>query len=219
MKKILFNTIICLMGFLLILLVSTMAVTKFKPLFYYSIDKFNLVESTNYNEDEMKENYSYVIDYLFDSDDEKFSLPSIKYSDQGASHFEDVKDLYILGNNVIVYLVGGIIVLGFIYYKIFRHHSYLKYLGATAILAPISVSLIVSVNFNKYFNLFHKVFFNNDDWIFDPLTDPIINILPEGFFALCGIAIILVTMFLGFILLLAYYATKRNIRYTKATIE
>ena len=37
-------------------------------------------------------------------------------------------------------------------------------------------------NFNRYFTLFHQLFFNNNDWILNPKTDLLINIVPEGFF-------------------------------------
>ncbi|NCC15895.1 MAG: TIGR01906 family membrane protein [Clostridia bacterium] len=43
------------------------------------------------------------------------------------------------------------------------------------------VALMVH-NFNRYFTLFHHLFFNNDDWILNPKTDLLINIVPEGFF-------------------------------------
>ena len=32
----------------------------------------------------------------------------------------------------------------------------------------------------------HKILFNNDDWLFDYETDPIIYLLPEEFFLTCG---------------------------------
>lgn len=41
---------------------------------------------------------------------------------------------------------------------------------------------IISTDFNKYFVIFHEIFFNNDLWILDPATDLLINIVPEPFF-------------------------------------
>ena len=52
--------------------------------------------------------------------------------------------------------------------------------------------------------------FNNDDWIFDPVTDPIINMLPESFFAQCAILIVLV-MLIG--AGLAYFFYRRRLKY------
>ena len=44
------------------------------------------------------------------------------------------------------------------------------------------IILIVSGDFEKYFILFHRIFFTNDLWMLDPTTDNLINIVPEGFF-------------------------------------
>ena len=41
---------------------------------------------------------------------------------------------------------------------------------------------IISTDFNKYFIIFHHIFFNNDLWMLDPNTDLLINIVPEPFF-------------------------------------
>ena len=41
---------------------------------------------------------------------------------------------------------------------------------------------IISTDFNRYFVIFHEIFFDNDLWILDPATDLLINIVPEPFF-------------------------------------
>ncbi len=51
------------------------------------------------------------------------------------------------------------------------------FLGAMA-----GLILLASANFTKYFTWFHLIFFDNDDWILNPKTDLLINIVPEGFF-------------------------------------
>ena len=38
------------------------------------------------------------------------------------------------------------------------------------------------VDFNAVFTLFHEIFFDNDLWLFDPATDYMIRMLPEGLF-------------------------------------
>ena len=38
------------------------------------------------------------------------------------------------------------------------------------------------IGFDQFFIAFHGLFFNNDAWLFNPLTDPIINALPEAYF-------------------------------------
>lgn len=64
------------------------------------------------------------------------------------------------------------------------------FLGGMAALA-----LLASTNFTKYFTWFHLIFFDNNDWILNPQTDLLINIVPEGFFRDTALAIVL--LFLG----------------------
>ena len=45
------------------------------------------------------------------------------------------------------------------------------------------------------FTVFHSIFFpGKDNWLFDPVTDPVILILPEAFFRNCAIAIVTVLL-------------------------
>ncbi len=55
----------------------------------------------------------------------------------------------------------------------------------------------------------HKIFFRNDDWMFNPSTDPIINLLPETFFLHCALIIILI-IFLGSLILYLCYRHQKN---------
>lgn len=48
--------------------------------------------------------------------------------------------------------------------------------------AAALIGLIVSTDFNRYFVIFHHIFFDNDLWILDPAVDMLINIVPEPFF-------------------------------------
>lgn len=44
------------------------------------------------------------------------------------------------------------------------------------------LALLAYTDFTKYFTYFHLLFFDNNDWILNPKTDLLINIVPEGFF-------------------------------------
>ncbi len=44
------------------------------------------------------------------------------------------------------------------------------------------VGILLATDFDFYFTLFHKIFFNNDLWLLDPRTDLMINLVPEPFF-------------------------------------
>ena len=54
-------------------------------------------------------------------------------------------------------------------------------LGITGVITVVLGGLFAS-DFDKYFCIFHEIFFDNDQWMFDPATDYMIRMLPEGFF-------------------------------------
>ena len=58
------------------------------------------------------------------------------------------------------------------------------------IILPIVLFIIFIIDFDSAFTAFHKIFFNNDYWIFNPRLDQIINILPQEFFYHCAVLIL-----------------------------
>ena len=62
---------------------------------------------------------------------------------------------------------------------------------------------------NKFFVTFHRLLFANDDWLFDPKLDPIINALPASYFlAAFSLFILLVFISLVGIIGIARYQLK-----------
>ena len=59
--------------------------------------------------------------------------------------------------------------------------AYFVTLGITGVITVVLGGLFAS-DFDKYFRIFHEIFFDNDQWMFDPATDYMIRMLPEGFF-------------------------------------
>lgn len=47
-------------------------------------------------------------------------------------------------------------------------------------LLPIVVMPFALTDFDSFFRVFHTFFFRNDNWLFDPATDPVINVLTEA---------------------------------------
>lgn len=76
-----------------------------------------------------------------------------------------------------------------------------------ASLVPPVLLTLLAVNFDRMFVLFHQIFFNNDDWLFNPATDPIILALPQEFFMFTFLLFFLLieVIFIG-----AYQYSKRN---------
>lgn len=161
--------------------------------FIYDIDleALDIPETSGYSKDVCLENYDYVMKYLAPFNDEEFNLPSMAYSEVGTVHFADCRVLFNA-----VYLIGGIcfviLLLTIIYIK--KDKLIYKLSGIMTLGLPLSVGLAMAVNFNWAFTIFHKILFNDQNWIFDYRYDPIISILPAEFFMHCGLFIAFVVV-------------------------
>lgn len=109
------------------------------------------------------------------------------FNEREIAHMEDVKDLFLGGlaiRRTAIFLLAACIA-----FLILTKASLLAVLPKTVCLGVGTVFLaagilggIIATDFNKYFIIFHHIFFDNDLWILDPATDMLINIVPEPFF-------------------------------------
>lgn len=110
------------------------------------------------------------------------------FNEDEISHMEDVKKLFVGGLRlrmvmiiIMVLLVGAALLLkdgiGKILPRAFQYTSV-----ALIVITGVVIGLFAS-NFDKYFVVFHKIFFSQGNWLFDPDVSLMINMLPEGFFA------------------------------------
>lgn len=107
------------------------------------------------------------------------------FNEREILHMEDVQYLFHLERTVkhISTVISFLIILYFIkkkeiltlaktfFYGLFSNYILLALLG-----------ILLLLDFNKYFTYFHLIFFTNDLWILDPMTDLMIQMLPEEFF-------------------------------------
>lgn len=105
----------------------------------------------------------------------------IAMSSSGRQHFSDVKSLFLI--NEVVLVASGIMGVKFIWYKKKKHQFWQLIFPLQGLIAGVPIVFtVVAINFDHYFIIFHYLLFSNKDWLFDPLTDPIINVLSETFF-------------------------------------
>lgn len=195
---------------LFFLSIGVIGVINFRPLYYFDIDALNIESSSGLSEEIIKENYDALIDYSSPFFHGDLEFPSLSASEYGLLHFEEVKDIFVL----FYYLAGFtfILLLATILYKRKkRDTSYLLVSSITSIVFPIMVALACVINFDTTFVVFHKIFFRNDYWYFDPELDPVITILPQSFFLHCAIFII-ACILLGSLCLFLFskYRSKKN---------
>jgi len=183
---------------------STLIVTRSSFIYFYDINYLNIPKMSGLNVEEIKLNYNYTIKYLFDNSISEFKPPTLSSSEDGSQHFFEVRNLFNLGTKLLILSLVICSVLGFIMRNYKLWYKFLKYSAIILVSIPVASLTLLKVDFTKAFTLFHKIMFNNDKWLLDPVTDPIINIMPEEFFAHCGIAIIAISTLLGGILFLLY---------------
>ncbi len=109
------------------------------------------------------------------------------FNEREIAHMEDVRVLFLAAIQIRRAALG-IIVLCLIFLAVSKA-KLLKILpraiclGMGAVfLAGAGLWALIASDFNRYFVIFHHIFFDNDLWILNPETDMLINIVPEPFF-------------------------------------
>lgn len=153
------------------------------------IDALNIEESSGLNREEILINYNAVMDFLSPFSNAEFDLPSLNYSAEGASHFDDCKPIF---NGI--YLLGALSGVALLILAITKKKTLssrvLRVSAVITVTIPALLSAAVFISFDKTFELFHKIFFDGDTWLFNPLIDEVINILPADFFMHCAMFIV-----------------------------
>lgn len=109
------------------------------------------------------------------------------FNEREIAHMEDVRTLFLKAMSLrricVVLTVALLLLMAVTKARMRKVLPPALCIGTGLFFGLVTVlSLIVSTDFDKYFILFHHLFFNNDLWILDPATDMLINIVPEGFF-------------------------------------
>ncbi len=206
-------------GVLFTLLFISLAVVitiNFRPLYYFDIDHLKIPENSGFTKEVIRENYDALIDYSSPFFKGELKFPTLTASESGLFHFTEVKNIFT------GFYIMGAITLAFGVIIIVQKHknkdfSYLLVSSITAVVLPLLLALFLSIDFDRTFVIFHKLFFNNDYWLFDPSTDPVITILPDTFFMHCAIMIIVLVVLMSLLFLIIYLVKRKHsgIKYRK----
>ena len=169
-----------------------------KPLYYLDIHALHIPETTGYTISEIKANYDAVIDYSLSFGNAPLEFPTFPMSEGGRIHFEEVKNIFNLFKYIAIFgtLTGAA---GILRQRRKQSYGYLKLTAILTVSLPAVIGATVALNWDWAFGTFHELAFNNDYWLFDPATDPVINILPDAYFLHCAF-MILVLVILGSII-------------------
>ena len=210
------SVIFSVAALLLIITVSIGLPIYFRPFYYAHITPMDLVGESGFTREEIVDAYNEVLDYLT-LPGKEFGTGVMRYSESGKDHFVDCKGLFDLNATVLLISAATLALL-----LVLRRMKRIElcdlgsfhpifYSGLGAILIPSFLGLIISVDFDRAFVVFHKIFFpGKDNWTFDPRYDEIINVLPQDFFRNCAILIGLGIIVLGSVAMIWSVVRKRR---------
>ena len=189
-------SVICIVSLFLFIITFSIGLPIYaRPFYFAHITPLGLVESSGVSREEIVTAYNEILDYLT-LPGRSFSTGVFQHSASGALHFSDCKRLFTL--NATLLLTSACILLALF---VLRRRSKLPplrlgrfsagfYAGVASILIPLLITGAASINFQKAFLLFHRVFFpGRFNFYFDPRIDGIITVLPMQFFMNCAILI------------------------------
>lgn len=157
-------------------------------------EKYAVTDSLKMEIDAVMEVTEHMMDYLIGDVPELSIVTDVDgkkqdfFNEQDRLHMADVKNLFLGGlklrNILVIFTILLLVIL--LLQKADVSSLLLRAYGIamavfTLLLAFLGVAFFI--DFTKCFTIFHEIFFTNDLWIFDPETDYMIRMLPEGFFS------------------------------------
>lgn len=179
-------------------------------IYVLDIDYLNLLDFINLSKERLLENYDQLMAFLNRPWITELNLPDFPMSSGGEAHFHDVKNLFIF-NYIVLFLTIVPSAIFLRYFKKSRRFWRLIRPFKWGMAAPIVLLTLMAIGFDRFFITFHEVFFTNEDWLFDPATDPIINVLPEQYFMHCFLFFfVLIELFFLMMILVGKNEEKRS---------
>ena len=178
------ETIGIAMLMIFILSISIALTINFRPLYIFDVNYLSILNHTELDKPTLLKNYGELMNYLNNPFYQTLKLTDFPVSSSGAFHFYEVKRLFMLCYGVLLAtLIPSYFTMKFLIKnkRLWRLIKPFKW----GMVIPFFFGMIMVIGFDQFFISFHGIFFNNSDWLFDPVTDPIINVLPEAFFMHC----------------------------------
>ena len=186
---------------------AVILILNFRWLYYADVTMLHLDEYSGLTTSAIQENFDALIRYNQIWHRGELVFPSLAMSEEGAIHFREVKRIFDL--IWIVFGVTGLISLIYLIRTAGQKKERFWLTGGILSLAiPAVLGALVAWKWDWFFVTFHRMVFKNDYWLFDPATDPVINILPDAYFMHCAIGI-LVVIVLGSLLCFGRYRRSR----------
>lgn len=189
-----FTVLIALLLALFVLSASIAAPIVVRPFYDWQVRLLKIDQATGYSIETIHEAYYEMLDFCMYG--APFGTGSLRWSPSGRSHFADVARLFRLDFAICLLSAVGLLVC-LLLSRIRRlrplhllGHGPGFWAGAGLSGCLVVIGALAALDFDRAFVIFHAIFFpGKDNWLFDPKTDEIINILPQAFFENCAICI------------------------------
>ena len=168
---------------------AVVIVLNFRWLYYLDIKWLRLTEASGLTEAEVKANYNALIDYNLLWHRGALKFPSLPMSENAAVHFAEVKVIFDWIQ--IVFVTTAIATVMISLQTKGRRRWWLRITGICGIVLPAVSGTAILIGWDRFFVAFHTLVFHNDYWLFDPVSDPVILILPDSYFLQCAGSILL----------------------------
>lgn len=182
------------------------------------IKKYNLTTITGLSEQALMSEYRGLINYLQNPFVDKLEFENFVMSTYGEVHFYEVKRIFI--SLMIIVAIFIVALVGWFIFNKYKKDSLnirgllMSFNSSSNLLVIFFIGIVVLylIDFSWAFTMFHKIFFRNDYWIFDPRIDPIIIALPEELFMICGGAILILLVIMIIAIKWGYYRNRNIIK-------
>lgn len=195
----------------------------FNEKFYiHEYAKLNIEESTGMDHEDLLKATDVLLEYIKGERDDMVVYGEVDgtyreiFNDKEKAHMVDVRSLYTNANTVL-YIAVTVFIVSLVYLLITKTKALFKLIyqsfknvliGLGAVLTAIA--LMCFVDFNRFWNQFHKLFFTNDLWLLDPSKDIMIRMVPEDFFYDLILGIVAVFVILLVLIFLVLNFMKRR---------
>jgi len=153
--------------------------------------EYNIVEETGMSEDDLMMVTDELLKYLEGNRKDLAIYAEIDgvrqqvFNEREIHHMEDV--LYLFKRGTLIRNIAVFLSIFSLAYIVCFDRKKLSKTLITCSLVPIGLmailSILITIDYNKYFTYFHEILFTNDLWLLDPNTDTLIQMLPLEFFS------------------------------------
>lgn len=167
-----------------------------RPFYRAQIEPLGIPARSGLTVEQIGAAFDDVMDYCLGKRPD-FAAGVLPFSQEGASHFADVRVLFLLDIRLLAVSLAALLALYLLRRR--KGMALCRFGGrgpgfwAACGLGGLFVIVggLAALDFDRAFTVFHTIFFpGKDNWLFDPMTDPVILILPEEYFRSCALLIL-----------------------------